>query len=310
MRLSYDGRIEDLLKVAMAHYELLDIHTQEADLEEVFLTSLQRRQGGSLMLANIFTKALRDNWRGVGITVAVLGLMLLFVMAVFKNIDLSFYSQMPSVLRTMLGIPSGAGVGSLAVGELLAAYGAWTIGCAGHRLRFGGPIAGEEASGTIGLLLANPRSRTNLLVSKAYSMIFLMAARNGSGLGSHLSVAGVLGVNLGTLNVGLLSADLRQCPFLRLFGDGDRRGPEAGRCPGHNRGRDVYFHLCSRPHPAYKWMGEPDQDFPLVLFQQQPAPDNGIDWAHVGILFCGILIFGVAAIIGVNRRIEKPQRRS
>jgi ABC-2 type transport system ATP-binding protein len=36
--LSYDGKIEVLLRAAMDHYDLSDIHTQEADLEEIFLT--------------------------------------------------------------------------------------------------------------------------------------------------------------------------------------------------------------------------------------------------------------------------------
>jgi ABC-2 type transport system ATP-binding protein len=36
--LSYDGKIELLLRVVMDRYDLLDIHTQEADLEEIFLT--------------------------------------------------------------------------------------------------------------------------------------------------------------------------------------------------------------------------------------------------------------------------------
>jgi ABC-2 type transport system ATP-binding protein len=36
--LSYDGKIEILLRAVMEPYDLLDIHTQEADLEEIFLT--------------------------------------------------------------------------------------------------------------------------------------------------------------------------------------------------------------------------------------------------------------------------------
>ena len=35
--LSYDGKMETLLRVVMERYDLLDIHTQEADLEEIFL---------------------------------------------------------------------------------------------------------------------------------------------------------------------------------------------------------------------------------------------------------------------------------
>ncbi|UCE97995.1 MAG: ABC transporter ATP-binding protein [Dehalococcoidia bacterium] len=36
--LSYDGKMEILLRAVMDQYDLLDIHTQEADLEEIFLT--------------------------------------------------------------------------------------------------------------------------------------------------------------------------------------------------------------------------------------------------------------------------------
>ena len=36
--LSFDGQMETLLKVVTERYSLLDITTQEADLEEIFLT--------------------------------------------------------------------------------------------------------------------------------------------------------------------------------------------------------------------------------------------------------------------------------
>ena len=36
--LSYDGKMEEMLRLVMDKYELLDIRTQEADLEEIFLT--------------------------------------------------------------------------------------------------------------------------------------------------------------------------------------------------------------------------------------------------------------------------------
>ncbi len=44
--LSYDGKIEDMLRVVMDKYELLDIRTQEADLEEIFL-AYYRREGAA-----------------------------------------------------------------------------------------------------------------------------------------------------------------------------------------------------------------------------------------------------------------------
>jgi len=42
--LSYDGKMEDMLRVVMDRYDLLDIHTQEADLEEIFLTYYRREE--------------------------------------------------------------------------------------------------------------------------------------------------------------------------------------------------------------------------------------------------------------------------
>jgi ABC-2 type transport system ATP-binding protein len=36
--LTYDGKMEALLKTVADRYDVVDIHTQEADLEEIFLT--------------------------------------------------------------------------------------------------------------------------------------------------------------------------------------------------------------------------------------------------------------------------------
>lgn len=42
--LSYDGKIEDMLRVVIDKYELMDIRTQEADLEEIFLNYYRREK--------------------------------------------------------------------------------------------------------------------------------------------------------------------------------------------------------------------------------------------------------------------------
>ncbi|MEZ5184786.1 MAG: ABC transporter ATP-binding protein [Candidatus Nanopelagicales bacterium] len=38
VQLSYDGKMDDLLRMVTSNYEVLDIRSQEADLEEIFLT--------------------------------------------------------------------------------------------------------------------------------------------------------------------------------------------------------------------------------------------------------------------------------
>jgi ABC-2 type transport system ATP-binding protein len=45
--LSYDGKMEDMLRVVMDRYKLLDIHTQEADLEEIFLAYYREEEVGA-----------------------------------------------------------------------------------------------------------------------------------------------------------------------------------------------------------------------------------------------------------------------
>jgi len=45
--LSYDGKMEDMLRVVMDQYELMDIRTQEADLEEIFLTYYREEEAAA-----------------------------------------------------------------------------------------------------------------------------------------------------------------------------------------------------------------------------------------------------------------------
>src|SRR5450756_971360 len=98
--------------------------------------------------------------------------MLWWVMSIYSQIDLSFYTSMPQVFRSMMNISSEADVGSLAYGVMYASYGALTL--AALALAMGGAsIAGEERDGTIGLLLANPKSRTRVLASKAAALVLL-----------------------------------------------------------------------------------------------------------------------------------------
>jgi hypothetical protein len=104
------------------------------------------------MLTNIFTKTIRDRWRGITIGVVSLVLLLFMVMSIYRDIDISFYTDLPEAFRTIIGLPAGADVASLAISETLAAYGAWVL--IGLAIAMGSAsIASEEAKGTIGLLL-------------------------------------------------------------------------------------------------------------------------------------------------------------
>ena len=129
------------------------------------------------MLTNVFTKTTRDRWKGEAIGAVTLAALFVFAMAVYRDIDLSVYSDLPEVYRTLVGIPADADLASLSYGAIFGSYGALTM--AGLALAMGAAsLAGEERKGTMGLLLDNPKSRTSILVSKTASMVLL------TGLGS------------------------------------------------------------------------------------------------------------------------------
>ncbi|MDP6666865.1 MAG: ABC transporter permease subunit, partial [Dehalococcoidia bacterium] len=96
----------------------------------------------------------------------------LFGMAVYRDIDLAFYDDFPEAVRSMMNIPEGAGVGSLAYGAIYGLYGALVLAVLAM-LAGSASIAGEERNGTLGLLLGNPKSRTHVLISKATALVFL-----------------------------------------------------------------------------------------------------------------------------------------
>ena len=117
------------------------------------------------MLANVFTKTFRDRWRSMAIAAVGVVLRLLLAMSVYANFDFTFYDDLPEAFRSLMNIPDNADAGSLAIGVLCGLYGAFTLG--GLAISMGSAsIAGEEKAGTIGILLGNPKSRTNILISK------------------------------------------------------------------------------------------------------------------------------------------------
>src|SRR5512137_1729478 len=117
------------------------------------------------MLSGVFAKTIRDRWLGWLIADASLVFFLFISMAAYRGVDLTFYTGMPAVYRALLNIPANADVGSLAISALISTYGSMTI--AALAIAMGAAsIAGEERNGTVGLLLANPKSRASVLLSK------------------------------------------------------------------------------------------------------------------------------------------------
>ena len=260
------------------------------------------------MLGNIFTKTLRDRWLGVAIAAGSLALFLLFAMSMYRNLDLGIYANMPEAFRAILGVPAEADVGSLAIGVLFSSYGAWIL--VGLMIAAGSAsIASEESKGTIGLLLGNPKSRTNVLVSKAASMVLLIGLAGAFLWGSTYLVSGVLDVEITGMAVGALLLHM----FVNALFYGflamaigawtGNRGTAAGATAGLMFVSIFAVGLL----PLIEGWENVTKAFPWYYFNGSEPLINGIDWGHIGVLLIGIALFVIAAVIGVNRRDLRGQ---
>jgi ABC-2 type transport system permease protein len=255
------------------------------------------------MLATVMTKTFRDRWKGEAIGVLTLVLLFLMGMAVYRDIDLSVYTDLPEVFRSLMSIPADADVGALAYGALYTSYGALTL--ASLALSMGSAsIAGEERDGTMGLLLGNPKSRTHILVSKAANVVLL------TGLGSlviwvgGLVVPAVLSVDITGIFVEALAVHMF---FIAVFHGFlalaiSAWTGKARLATGATVAVMVLSFFAVGWLPLIEGLENGAKAFPWYYFSGSQPHVNGVSWGHLGVLLAGIVVLAVVALAGVNRR--------
>ena len=255
------------------------------------------------MLANVFTKTIRDRWKAPVIAVASLALLFLFGMMTYRDIDLSVYTNLPEAFRELFGISGDADVAGLAYGAIYGGYGALTV--TGIALAMGAAsFAGEERNRTIGLLLANPKSRTSVLVSKAASMVVSTAAMTlvlwivGLVAPALLDVS-IAGMHIDALMLHLLAISLF-FGFLALAIGAWTGSP--GVATGATAGVLFVSFMGAGLFPLVEGIEDLAKAFPWYYLTASKPENNGVDWGHIGVLAAGIIVFAGAAIVGVNRR--------
>ena len=255
------------------------------------------------MLANVFTKTVRDRWKGEAIAAVTMAAMLLFGMAVYKDIDLSVYTDLPAGLRALAGISETADAASLAYAAIYGSYGALVI--AGLAIFMGsGSIAGEEQKGTLGLLLGNPKSRTTVLVSKAETMVLLTKANTLLLWGTGVVVPDLLNVDVTGMMVGPfmfhMFVNAIFYGFLALaVGAWSGSSKMAG---GVATAVMVLSFFAVGLLPLVEGWENATKAFPWYYYNTSTPVINGVDWGHMAVLLGGIVLFAVAALVGVNRR--------
>ena len=260
------------------------------------------------MLGSVFAKTTRDRWLGWAIAVISLVVLLVFEMAVYRNIDVSLFTTLPEVYRSLIGISEDADVGSLAISALMGSYGSMTL--AAMALVMGASsIAGEESKGTLGLLLGNPKSRTHVLVSKSASMVLLTALGVAVLGGAIHLVAGALDVSIQGMNVGALSIHLFfSCLFYGFLAQviGAWTG-NRGAALGASIGVMAVSFFAVGFLPLVEGAEDLVKAFPSYYFSGSDPLLNGVDWGHIAVLLVASAVFAIGAVVGVNRRDLKSQ---
>ena len=260
------------------------------------------------MLANVFTKTTQDWWKGMAIAVVTLGALFLMGMTVYRDIDISIYTSLPDAFLSLFGIPADADIASLAYGAIYTGYGSLTL--AAVVLVLGGAsIAGEERKGTLGLLLGNPKSRTYVLVSKAGALVLV------TGLGALVLWAvgrvtpefldvSVSGIHVEALILAMAVNALFYGALAMAIGawTGSR-----GLASGVTAGIMVLSFVAVGLLPLIESLDFLAKAFPWYYFSGSDPHLNGVNWGHLAVLITGIVVFAVAAVIGVNRRDLKGQ---
>ena len=259
-------------------------------------------------LANVFTKATRDRWRGMTIGAVVVALFLLMGMAVYRDIDLDVYTSLPEVFRSLVGIAEDADVGSLAYGAIYGFYGAITL--ASIALAMGSAsIAGEERNGTMGILLGNPRSRTEVLASKVASMVLLSAFGAAILWGAGYVVPEILSVDVSGMQIGALMFHIFVNALFYGFlamAIGGWTGSR-GLASGVAAGVMVVSFFAAGLLPLIEGWESAAKAFPWYYYDGSRPVINGISWGHISVLLAGCVAFAVVAFVGVNRRDIRGQ---
>ena len=255
------------------------------------------------MLANVFTKTTKDRWKGMAIGAVTVGALLFLGMSAYREIDLALYASLPEVFRTLLDIPQDADVASLAYGAIYGSYGTLTL--AALALSMGSAsIAGEERKGTIGLLLGNPKSRTSVLVSKAAALMFLTGIGTLLLWGAGIVTPALLDVSIAGMHVDAFLFHMFAISlffgFLAMAIGAWTGSP--GMASGVTAGVMFISFVGAGLFPILEGWESVAKAFPWYYFNGSSPVTNGVDWGHIAVLFVGIVLFGIAALVGVNRR--------
>ncbi len=260
------------------------------------------------MLGNVFFKTVRDRWLGWTIATGVVWSFVLLGFAAYSGLDLSILETFPEAYQSMIGLRPGMDAGALSVAAIYGTYGSLTF--AAMALAMGAAsIAGEERKGTLGLLLANPKSRTHVFVSKVAALVLLIIVATLAMWAISIGTAGMMDIALGDLDVFALNVHMLASTLfygLLAVAIGAATG-NRGAASGASTGVLVVGFLGSGLLPLIEGGEKWAKLFPWYYFSGSEPLYNGIEWGHVALLAGASVVFAVVGLVGFLRRDLKGQ---
>ncbi|HKJ56316.1 MAG TPA: ABC transporter permease subunit [Nitriliruptoraceae bacterium] len=262
------------------------------------------------MGTTVFTRSLRDRGAQELLGAVAVGLMLLFGMAVYADIDVSFYYDMPPAMLDLMGISDQVGgTAGIAYGAIYGFMGALTL--AGLSVSIGASsIAGEERDGTLGLLLGNPRSRGRVLASKLAALVALTTLGAVVMLAVAAVAPDVLGVDVGTVDLVAMMTHMGANALLwgmlaACIGawSGNRTAAS-----GVAAGAMVLSYLLASLLPLFDGGQAWAQWSPWYWFSGHQPEVNGIDGRWLAMQVGVTVVLAGNAFVGLDRRDLRERR--
>ncbi len=256
------------------------------------------------MTLSVFTVSVRDRLAGVVLGALAITLMLWFSLAVYADLDLSFYCQLPPSLLDSMGVsPEAGGVNGIAYGAMYNLLAALTLG--GLAIAIGSAaIAGEERAGTLGLLLANPRSRGRVLTAKLAALVALTAVGSLLLWLAGVGVPRLMGLDITGLQVGALVLHLGANSL--VFGMlALALGAWTGQpsiASGGAAALMVLSWLAVSVLPMIEVGESIVKAFPWYYFTGSVPEVNGVDGVHLAIQLGLCAALATTAYLGISRR--------
>ena len=257
------------------------------------------------MLTSVFTKAVRDRSMGVIVSTGILVFMAVFALGMYSGLSddiLDLYEEMPPAMAAIYGSNNGTPVG-LATGAIYAMIAPAVL------LTFaitGGTRAavGEEKKRSMDLLLANPVSRTGVLMPKAgvvaLGTLFI-------GLATWVAVAGtaavldqdMAGVDVFALTVMLIGLGLMFGALAMAVSAWTGR---SGLGAGLAGGLAAVAWFVTTVFPVDESLATIAKFTPWYLYTGPDPISNGIGWWSLATMIALAVILTALALPGLNRR--------